>query len=276
VQFQDIFVVQILGLLIARKFSGIASFVIGKNDNMAGIWFKQGMVVNVHYVDYTDAQALDAIAWEKAGELELKSQNVADNSLENYSRMVEELVNEISPAIIDTCPMLMNACVTRVQLKPLKNSPFRMAALTLLTQISSGSRLTDIPAGNLSKDEFWNGFWYLTSHGLVVISYVESIGVLMQQFEVNLTDKMTKLMGSHIAKAYTKKLWQNIHRQWPDWEKGSDPDPIYGTYPYRLWAQMVQDTLKQVGTPALQTRCFDSALSIMPPQDAKIIHNLLT
>lgn len=83
-------------------------------------------------------------------------------------------------------------------------------------------------------------------------------------------------MGAHIAQAYTDKLWQNIRRQWLDWEKGKEPDPIYGTSPYRVWAQMMRETTQQVGTPALQKRCFESALSALSPQDVGVIHNFLT
>jgi hypothetical protein len=275
--FKDIFVIQILGVLIARKFSGIASFVIANNkDNLTGVWFKQGMIVSVHYVNMKDAQALKAIAWESEGELELSPQLVPNNPLAHYSHIVEDLIKSTSLSIVDTCPMLKNIFVTRVKLKPLKNSPFSVAGLTLLARIGSGSPLMEIMTEELSEEEFCNGFWYLTCHGLVTTSYAKSVGLLVQQFQDNLTESIKTLMGAHIAQAYTDKLWQNIRRQWLDWEKGKEPDPIYGTSPYRLWAQMMRETTQQVGTPALQKRCFESALSALSPQEVGVIHNFLT
>jgi len=274
--FKDIFVIQILGMLIARKFSGIASLVIGNNsDNVASIWFESGMVVKVRYSNFPDIQALKAIAWENNGSLELSSQVFPLNPLEHYSLIVEKLLKDTPISIIDTCPMLMNSFITRAKLKPLKNSPSSLAGLSLLAQIGSGSQLTNIQKGNLSETEFWDGFWYLTCHGLVINSYAKSIGVLIQQFQDSLTEKMNTLMGYHIAQVYTEKLWQNIQHRWPDWEKGKEPDPIYGTSPYKLWAQMVRETTKQVGTQTLQKRGFESVLSAFSSEDLSVINNFL-
>ncbi len=273
--FKDIFIIQILCLLIARKFSGIVNLVIDKND-VASVKFQQGMVVNVHYANFTDVQALKAIAWESEGELTLFPQAISDNPLGHYSLIIEELIKSISPDIISICPTVMDIFITRVKLRPLKNSSLNLVGLSVFGQIGSGYQLTEIPRGKLSEEEFWNGFWFLTGHGLVMNSYAKSIGVMIQQFQDDLTTKMQKLMGNHVVQAYTKKLMQNLQKKWPDWDENHEPDPIYGILPYQFKTQMIQETTQQVGAPALQQRCLDSALSVLLPRNANVIHSFLT
>ena len=171
----------------------------------------------------------------------------------------------------DNYPILMKAFISRAGLKAIKNSPWSIAGLTVLEQIGSGSQLMHISKEDLSDEDFWNGFWYVSCHGLVISSYANSIGVLLQQFQDNLIERIKKLMGPHIAKAYSAKVWENIQKQWPDWKKDKAPDPIYGSSPYQVWAQMIQETAKQVGTLALQKRCFDSTLSAIPAEDSWLI-----
>jgi len=258
--FQDIFVIQILGMLIAKKFSGIASFTIGNNqDEVAGVWFEQGMIVSVRYSTFSDTQALKMMAWKHHGELDLKPVPLAENPLANYSILVEELIAEAPTDVINTYPMLMKSFVTRMKLKPLKNSLLSVTGLTVFGQMSSGNR-----------------FWYLTCHGLVITSYANFLGMLVQQLQDELIKEMKKLMGAHIAKVYTEQLWQNIQRQWPDWAKGTQPDPIYGTSPYQFWTQMMLETTEQVGTPTLQKRCFKSALSTLSPEGTSVIDPFLS
>jgi hypothetical protein len=273
--FKDIFIIQILCLLIARKFSGIINLVIGDNkDNVASVKFQQGMVVSVHYANFTEAQALKAIAWESKGDLVLFPQVISDNPLEHYWLIIEELVKSVSPTIINTCPTVMDIFITRVKLRPLKSSSLNLVALTVFGQIGAGYQLIEIPKENLSDEEFWKGFWFLTAHGLVINSYAKSIGTIVQQFQDDLTTKMQKLMGTHVAQTYTKRLWQNIQKKWPDWDENNEPDPIYGILPYQFKTQMIQETTQQVGTPALQQRCLESALSTLLPQNANVIHSL--
>ncbi|RKZ47387.1 MAG: hypothetical protein DRR00_21975 [Candidatus Parabeggiatoa sp. nov. 3] len=275
--FQDIFVIQILGMLIAKKFSGIASFTIGNNqDEVAGVWFEQGMIVSVRYSTFSDTQALKMMAWKHHGELDLKPVPLAENPLANYSILVEELIAEAPTDVINTYPMLMKSFVTRMKLKPLKNSLLSVTGLTVFGQMSSGNQLIDIPRANLSEEAFWTGFWYLTCHGLVITSYANFLGMLVQQLQDELIKEMKKLMGAHIAKVYTEQLWQNIQRQWPDWAKGTQPDPIYGTSPYQFWTQMMLETTEQVGTPTLQKRCFKSALSTLSPEGTSVIDPFLS
>ncbi len=271
--FKNIFVIQILGMLIARKFSGIANLVIESN-NTASIWFEQGMVIGVRYSNLQDNQALKAIAWHSEGKVELAKQVFPNNPLEHYSLMVEELLKDAPQSIIDTCPMLMNSFITKAKLKPLKNSPFSLIGLTLLTQIGLDTQLLNVQKGKLSDQEFGDGFWYLTCNGLIICNYAKSIGILIQQLQDNLTAKIKKLMGPHVAKSYTEKLEQNISQQWSGWEK--QPDPIYGTSPYQVWVHTMQETTKQVGSQTLQKRCFEKSLSALSSQDADIINNFLT
>lgn len=275
--FKDIFIIQILGMLINREFSGDASFVIGGDkNNVAHIRLKQGLVVSLFYSNLADTQVLKAIAWNNNGELKLFPQPVIENPLD-YSHIVEEFIKEgaLLPNY-DDYPILMKAFISRAGLKLIKNSPWSIVGLTVLEQIGSGSQLMDISKGELSDKDFWNGFWYVSCHGLLVSSYANSIGVLLQQFQDNLIERMKKLMGPHIAKAYTAKLWENLQNQWPDWKTDQAHDPIYGSSPYRIWAQMIQKTAKQVGTLALQKRCFDSTLSAIPAENSWIIPFLNT
>jgi len=271
--FKNIFVIQILGILIARKFSGVANFVIGNQDSMADVWLNGGMVINVHYINLTGLPALKTIAWHHEGKLELVSQLLYNDPLAHYSHLVESLIKDAPPDMINTCPMLMNSFINHVKLKPLKNSVFSLAGLTVFGEIGLGHSLTEIPRKNLSEKEFLDGFWYLTCHGLVIVSYAKSVGLLVQKFQYLLIDKMKTLMGTHIADTYKDKLWQNIHQKWANFEK--EPDPIYGTSPYQLWLHQMQETSQQVGTPILQKGCFESVLTALAPQNAKVIHHFL-
>jgi hypothetical protein len=272
--FKDIFVIQILGMLITRKFSGIASFMIGNSQkHVAGIWFNDGMVTNIHYIDQKEIQALKAIAWYHEGSLELAPKKISKAPLPHYSKMLEEFLKDVPIQVVETCPLLMQAIISRVKLKPLKNSQLSFAGLTLFGKIAEESLLIDIPRNIFSNEkDFWIGFWYLTCHGLIKVNYAKSIGALFKNFQEQLTKLMKKLMGVHIANAYTNQLWQNIHRQWLDFDQNKAPDPIYGTSPYRLWALMMQKTLTQVGAAALQKHCFEKALSTCSTQTAEMIH----
>jgi len=273
--FKNIFVIQILGILIARKFSGIANLVV-ENNNTALIWLEKGMVVRVRYSNLSDNQALKAIAWHDEGELSLEMQVFPYNPLESYTSIIEELLKDAPYPISTNYPMLMNIVISRVNLKPLKNSPLSLIGLTLLGQIDSDTQLSNIPKGNLSSQEFWNGFWYLTCNGLIMCDYAKSIGVLMQQFQDKLTAKMEKLMGPHITQAYIEKLEQNISHHCSNWKKGQTFDPVYGTSPYQVWVQTMQATTLQIGSQTLQKRCFRSTLSALSSQDSDVIHNFLT
>jgi hypothetical protein len=276
--FKDIFVIQILGMLITRKFSGIASFMIGDSrKHVAGIWFNDGMVTNIHYIDQKEIQALKAIAWYHEGLLELAPKQISNAPLLHYSKMLEEFLKDVPIQVVETCPLLMQAIISRVKLKPLKNSQLSFAGLTLFGKIAEENLLIDIPRNILSNEkDFWMGFWYLTCNGLIKVSYAKSIGALFKNFQEQLTQLMKALMGVHIANAYTDQLWQNIHREWLDFDQKKAPDPIYGTSPYRLWALMMQKTLTQVGAPALQKHCFEKALSTCSTQTAEMLHLFLT
>jgi hypothetical protein len=271
VPFKDIFIIQILGMLINREFSGDVSFIInGNKNNAANIRFNQGSVVSLFYCDLANAQALKAIAWNNEGELKLFPQPVIEDPLDYY-HIVEDFIKEDVLLPNSDNIMLMNIFVTRTELKSIKNSPWSINGLNILEQIGSESKLIDISKGEMSDQDFWNSFWYISCHGLLVSSYANFIGVFLQQFQDNLIQRMKKLMGSHIAKAYTAKLWENLQNQWPDWNKDKAPDPIYGSYPYQIWAQAIQETAKQVGTLALQKRCFDSTLSNIPAENSWLI-----
>lgn len=276
--FKDIFVIQILGMLIARKFSGIASFMVGDSQkHVAGIWFNNGMVANIHYIDQKEIQALKAIAWYHEGTLELAPKQIPNAPLPHYSKLLEEFLKDVPIQVVETCPLLMQAIISRVKLKPLKNSQLGFAGLTIFGKIAEESLLIDIPRKILPNEkDFWMGFWYLSCHGLIEVSYAKSIGVLLKNFQEHLTKLMKKLMGVHTANAYTDQLWQNIHRECLDFDQKKAPDPIYGTSPYRLWALMMQKTLIQVGAPALQKHCFEKALSTCSTQTAEMLHLFLT
>jgi hypothetical protein len=274
VPFQDIFVIQILGLLISRQFSGIASFTIGQDD-VAGVWFEQGLIVSVRYATFSDNQALKMIAWQHYGELDLKPLPIAEAPLAHYSNLVEELITEAPIEVMQTCPMLFKSFVTRMKLRPMKNSPLSVTALTVFGQINSGNELIQIPRTSLSEQAFWTGFWYLTCHGLVIISYEPTIGRLVQQLQDELIKEIKRLMGAHIAQLYTKQLWQNIQRQWPDWVKGTEPDAIYGTAPYQFWTQMMLETAQELGNSTVQKGCFKQALSLLSFEQINVIEEFL-
>jgi len=267
-QFKDIFVIQILGTLIARQYSGVAHFVF--NDNEAKVWFQKGIVIGMHGFNTLDADVLKTIAWYHQGKVTFENQNFSGSFLD-YPELVENLILHSSVLMPDICPMILQAFVTRARLKPLKNSTFNQTSLPILISIGSGKKLGELKS-NLSKKALWDNIIYLTANGLIITSYAESIGATVKNFQESLVGKIQKMLGAHVAKTYTDKLSENMAIILGN---NQAIDPIYGSESYRLWTQMIVRASQQIGIKSLQERCLESTLTNLPPVDGRIINNFL-
>ena len=266
--FKDIFVIQILGILIARQYSGVVHFTF--NDNEAKIWFQGGIVIGMHCFNALDMNVLKLIAWYHQGKITFEKQNFSGNFLD-YPQLIEDLICQSSIIMPDVCPMILQAFITRARLKPLKNSTFNQTSLPVLIEVGSGKSLGELKS-HLPKKALWDNIVYLSANGLVITSYAHSLGVIVKNFQDNLIDKVKKMLGTHVAKTYTDKLSENMALF-----LGNDQpiDPIYGSEPYRLWAQVIADSSQQVGMKSLQERCLESTLTNLSPNDGRIIHHFL-
>jgi len=267
-QFKDIFVIQILGTLIARQYSGVAHFVF--IDNEAKVWFQKGVLIGMHCFNTLDVNVLKTIAWYHQGKVTFEQQNFSSDYLD-YPELIEDLIQHASVLIPDICPMILEAFVTRARLKPLKNSTFNETSLPVLINVGSGKKLGELKS-NLSKKALWDNIIYLTANGLIITSYAESIGVSIKNFQDSLVNKMRKMLGTHVVKTYTDKLSENMVAVLGN---NQTIDPIYGTEPYRLWTKLIVSASQQIGIKSLQERCLESTLTNLPPADGRTVNNFL-
>jgi hypothetical protein len=263
--FKDIFVIQILGILIARQYSGVVRFVF--NDNEAKVWFHKGIIIGMHCFNTLDTNVLKVIAWYHQGKITFEKQDFSGSFLD-YPQLVEDLISHSSVVMPDICPMISQAFITRARLKPLKNSTFNQTSLPVLIEVGSGKLLEELKS-HLSKKALWDNIVYLAANGLIITSYAQSLGIIVKNFQDALVDKIKKMLGAHVAKMYTDKLSENMA---PLLE---NIDPIYGSEPYRLWVKMIADSSQQVGMKNLQERCLESTLTNLSPNDGRIIHHFL-
>jgi len=266
--FKDIFVIQILGTLIARQYSGVAHFVL--KDTEAKVWFQKGNVVGMHSFNTLDKDVLKAIAWYHEGKIGFEQQDFSGSFLD-YPDLIEDLIHHSLTLMPRFCPIIVEAFVTRARLKPLKNSTFNNTSLPVLIDVGSGKRLGELKS-NLSEKALWDNITYLTANGLIITSYAQSIGVCVKNFQDNLIARMKKVLGNHVVNTYTSKLSENMSAALGNTQS---IDSIYGTAPYKIWTQVIVQASQQVGIKSLQERCLESTLTTLSPKEGKLIHNFL-
>ncbi len=268
--FRDIFVLQIIGILQDRKFSGQLRIKQGRQN--ASVTFSDGNIGTVHLGKQIDQDALKDMLWWTHGELELLS-DVSTPGHIDYAQMLEDLLQTDTPAMPAACPMMEAAVLERKGLKPAQQSAFRDAGFNILLRISKDSPVHDIRQ-DMANEEFWPALLYLASNGQVLFNYEPTLGKLMRDLQNDISSKMEKLLGQHVCNTFSTNLSKKITDAWPECGEFFRFDPIYGAAPYYHWAKTIKTTLAEIGTSTMTSHCYEKAVERLSPADNMLFEQL--
>lgn len=263
--FQDIFGIQLLGHLRHLKFSGELHLAIDKRK--ATLSLQEGVLVAIQYPGLPPLQALQYVLWRHDGHLDYKPQTVKPTEPPLVTDM--DAVLDAMPTMPQTCPLMVSLFLARGKLTLKQGSKFSRVALEILSNMKNGS---DIPTaqGKLPAEQFWPSAFYLIGSGEITASYDPVVGKLLRHLETQLTAQWGKFLGKHIAKTYTDKVTQARQTAWPDWNLDKEPNPLYGSAPYRTWAHAIAENSAQIGAPAIAQRCYKQVTGALSPPDAAL------
>lgn len=269
--FQDIFGIQLLGQLRHLKSSGDLHLAIDKRKAVLSL--QEGLLVAIQYPGLPPVQALQYVLWRHQGQLEYKPQ--ATKSAQPALAIEMDPVLEAMPAMPSTCPLMPYLYLARGKLILKQDSKFSRAALEILSNMKNGCDIATAQ-GKLPAAQFWPSVFYLISGGEITASYDPVAGKLLRHLETQLTTQWGKFLGKHIAKNYTDKVTLARQTAWPDWNLDKEPDPLYGSAPYRTWAQAIAENSVQIGAPAIAQRCYKQVMAALAPPDAALFAALST
>lgn len=274
-QFQDLFIGQIIGMLVHQKYVGMVNF-LSKNDAVAtSIWINANGVTHIQRDATKGKEPLLAIFWHTHGKIGLYPKVSPHSSPPiNFAEIIDAAMATIPPLPI-SCPMLEHVYLNRGTLKPEKQNSLDMNSRDLLRRISADG----IEMAKLRKIAAWTNFWsqllYLCSDGQIICNYEQTLGRLLKKFENNLISRLTSLFGARALVPFNTEVQEILQNTWPDWTTGNLPDPLYGTAPYHLWIKTLKEKIPVVGIPTLANRSFDQVLEKLEKPDADLIRYLL-
>lgn len=270
--FSDLFVIQIIGQLLDKKFKGTVNFNL--EGVPARLQLSEGKVAHIAYESLPSRDALQAIIWRQQGKIELQEQkgNVGDGYLD-YGAMIEEILATDCPSMPDTCPMMNRAYLQRTNLKPAQQSQFLELGFNILLHIKSGAGIEEA-SKNIPTQDFWRGVFHLAGNGQIVTGYTETLGKFLQHLEKNLAATLSKFLGPHIARTHAEKTTEILGMDWPAWNREEPADLIYGSAPYKSWAKSLENALQQIGAPSFTKRSYQHVISKLKPDEANLLKQL--
>ncbi|KOR28289.1 hypothetical protein TI04_11355 [Achromatium sp. WMS2] len=126
----------------------------------------------------------------------------------------------------------------------------------------------------MEPETFWPALFCLVSRGLVICEYESTLGRLVRSFSDTLQVKLTRLFGARVVEPFYKSVQSTLENSWPDWNQGTNPDMLYGTAPYSLWAKTLKTEVTNVGTPTLTARCVEQTLDTFSSDQLNLLRNL--
>lgn len=270
--FKDIFAIQIVGLLVNRKFSGDCNFLI--NDASAQLRFSAGHLIGARYGALAKNDALKILLWVCQGEIDLVPKAYSESDW-NYIEAIDAAIAESSPPMPSSCRFVKYLSLERSKLSPQAKSAFMMAGLSIYGNVRRGG--TDIvqSQGNLSQQEFWQGLFHLFGSGQIVGDYGANLNDLLLKVQNDVTANLQKMLGKRAVQLYQERLSQELDARWPNWPRHKSYDPLYGTAPYLTWMKLLSETTAKVTSTALGDACYKKALASLTPKEADFLQQLL-
>jgi hypothetical protein len=275
-RFQDLFIGQIIGILISRKYVGMINFSFENERNTISIWLNANGITHVQREATIGKELFFTIFGYTQGKLGLYPKVPAPGSPPiNFTELLEIAVTEMLPPLPISCPMLEQLYLQRDMLRPEKSSSLLNNSRDMLRRIPSGG----IETTKLRNLAAWSAFWptllFLCGDGRVICSYEQTLGKLLRTFEGHLTAKLTNLFGARALTPFNAAVQEILQNTWPDLKTSELPDPLYGAAPYYTWAKALKEKVPMVGIPTLTHRCFEQALEKLTKQDADLMKRLL-
>lgn len=277
--FTDLFVIQIIGLLRNRKFSGSCHFDFG--SSLAHLHFSDGLLMNVSHGNLEKSDALNKILWNCSGEIVLVPQVQATNGWD-FNKALSQSILKFSPPMPESCPFMKNIILERSKIAIDDEATFATVAQTIYNNVRSSG--ADLPQakGELPAPDFWKGFFYLSGSGKILSDYSKSLSVLLLKIQGNVITNLQKTLGKKAANLYQDRLSQNMDDLWPNTPKHKNYDRIYGAYdriygtaPYRTWAKLLSETTTKVASGALGSSCYKKAIASLQPIEKEILNYLI-
>ncbi|KOR29036.1 hypothetical protein TI03_03320 [Achromatium sp. WMS1] len=273
-QFNDLFVIQIIGDLLSRHYIGTITLLC-EDPVPTKVWLNKDGVTHVQRGNINSADALHAIIWRTQGEITL---NTVEPALEipaiDFPTIVERFIANTSRSFSSICAALKQSYIQIGAIGALEHNETTDAYMNLLQNIP----IDGIELANIATNEktFWPSFLYLCGRGFLVCSYGPTLGNLLQTFEQELLMRITKFFGAGVAKSFSGTINTAKKSHWPDWNTDKHPDSIYGTAPYYVWVDTIQVKISTLGIPTLAKRCLEQTIDSLSNSDATLIRHLLT
>lgn len=278
-KFTDIYVIQIVGLLKNRKFSGDCNMQL--RSTRAYLHFSDGLLIGASYGTLLKTEALNQILWVSDGEIELAPQ-VYTASDWNFNEVIDQVIVQSSLSMPHICPFMRNLTLEKSKLTIQDQSVFTTIGQLILNNMRSSSADIDQLQSNLSPSEFWKGFFYLSGSGRLIGDYGKTLSALLLKVQGDIMSHLQRILGKRIAEAYHERLSQEMDELWPNLPKHKNYDRIYGAYdriygtaPYRTWAQLLGETITKVASSGLGQSCYKKAWAALKPEDANLLQQLL-
>lgn len=277
--FTDLFIIQIIGLLRNRKFSGDCSFRIGILPTQ--FQFCEGLLVGACHGNLVNADALTKILWVCNGNIELTPKITTETGW-NFSKFIDQLITESRLPMPESCSFMQSIALERSRINIQDESSFMTVGQTIYNNVRSGGSDISQAQSDLSSSEFWNGLFYLMGSGRIMGDYGKNLSVLLLKVQSDVIAHLQKVLGKRAADLYQERLSQEMDDRWPNLPKHKNYDRIYGAYdrvygtaPYRTWAKLIGETTAKVASSALGHSCYKKALAALKPSEANLLQSLL-
>lgn len=269
--FKDIFVIQIIGLLSERGFSGDCNLRTARD---ARLRFAQGQLVDASYGSETGGSALRALLWVQVGWIELVpgDDGAGDG---NPMESLDDLIAESSPPMPESGPLLQGLVLEWGRLPPRTGSALAPAGQAILENIRHrGGRLA-LTQGGLAPETFWRGLFHLLGSGQLFVNYGASLNPFLFKLQNDVMANLQRFLGTRVTQLYQERLTSGLNASWPDWPALRAYDPLYGTAPYRTWMHLIGEATGKVTSVALGGACYKQALAKLSPSEASLVQQLL-
>lgn len=279
-QFEDLFALQIIGLLRNRKFSGDCNIFI--ESIPVRLQFADGALINASYKDLVKIDTLEKILWAHQGKIEIIPQTYAASDWD-YINDMDKLITKYHPPIPSNCPFMKNLSLEKSKFGFQDDSVFMEAGQLIYNSIRSGISSDINQIQNLvSHPEFWKSLFHLMGSGKIMGDYGQNLSILLLKIQGYTIANLQKILGKRVAELYQERLSQEMDQQWPNFPKHKNYDRIYGAYdriygtaPYRTWAKLLSQAITKTVSTAMGLSCYKKALALLKPEEADLLQQLL-
>ncbi len=275
-RFQDILVIQILGEISQRDFSGLMRLNVG--SQALQLLIKKGQLVHIRHpkASLNGYEALEDCAWYSEGDFVLETMPLPINRTIEYTEMLKQLIKmriqkDPFPMAVSEKQRLATFLISsekanREDIDKLLNGFLPHPFLALKNGLIPDA-LPPLEAATAKR--FWQIIYFLTGLGQVRMVYHAAFLPLLTHLEHVIAEKMKKLLGANIAQNYQKKVEAQLLGYARD---GQGHFPLEaGLAPYHDWYQALSTQAEQVGVPAMAKKAYQEGSKVLSDQEKALI-----